>query len=590
MTESIQPAGYFDGQDARNNIILPGSIGTDTVDNIVVSIGGSAGGNNFAEVPEVDPTGYVYVDANTNGVRDTAEPGIAGVQITLTGIGLDVFGNVINPQTTFTDANGFYQFANLAPGRFTITESQPAGFQDGLEQNGLPPAATVNNDQFVDIDLTNQVIGGEYNFGELSPAGSLAGSVYVDQNENGRRDANEIGLAGVRVTLIDQNNPTTRVSVVTDTGGNYRFVKMFPGSYRLRETQPVNFVDGGETAGTAGGTVGNDWFTDIVLGVDEAATGYLFGEAGVDPRRVSKREFLTSTDPASDFTGAPGSGLAAVSVPLADPSGFVYVDLDSDGLKDSDEPGIAGVQIDLSGTTTAGQTIQQHVLTDQHGFYQFAFLPPGRYALHQSQPAGFLNGTQTVGSHGGLATSDGFHQIVLAAGDVGINYNFGERLPDLAQGDVDGNGLTQAADVDTFCRAVRANNPWFDHNDDGAVDQLDVWSFVATTFSSSAGDANLDGRFDSSDLIQVFVAGTYEDAVSGESTWTTGDWDGDGRFTSTDLVIALQRNTYVSSVPAMAGKPAAGRGPRICARCRRGIRPAPGRNRSNRSGLAGGSL
>ncbi len=544
VIEPAQVAGYFDGRDSRNNVPLPGTIGTDRVDNIIVNIGASAVGNNFAEVPVVDPTGYVYIDANRNGRRDPAEMGVPGVPVTLTGASLDVFGNSVLPQTAYTDANGFYQFRDLPPGRYTLTETQPATLQDGMEQNGFPPAAVVNNDQFVDIDLTNHIVGGEYNFGELSPSASLAGSVYVDQNNNGQREPNEIGLAGVTVTIIDQSNPSLRVSVITDSHGNYRFVKLFPGTYRLRQTQPINFVDGRDSAGSAGGTVTNDIISHIAIGPNEAATDYLFGELGVDPGRISKREFLTSANPSSDFTGPAGSGLAAVGVPLADPSGFVYVDQNEDGQRQVGEPGIMGVRIELTGATASGATLHQQILTDENGFYQFAYLPPGTYALRETQPVGFLDGTETVGSHGGQIEADGFTQIVLAAGDIGVDYNFGERLPDFRVGDIDGDGVVQSVDVDAFLAAVRAQNIWYDRTGDQRVDVHDVWSFVADVFLAAPGDANLDGRFDSSDLVDVLTAGQYEDSVLGNSTWSTGDWNGDGEFSAEDLVVALQRNDY----------------------------------------------
>jgi hypothetical protein len=64
------------------------------------------------------------------------------------------------------------------------------------------------------------------------------------------------------------------------------------------------------------------------------------------------------------------------------------------------------------------------------------------------------------------------------------------------------------------------------------------WSFLYP------GDANGDLIFDSNDLIQVFAAGQYEDAIVGNSDWSTGDWNFDGDFTSGDLVTALQLNSY----------------------------------------------
>lgn len=58
------------------------------------------------------------------------------------------------------------------------------------------------------------------------------------------------------------------------------------------------------------------------------------------------------------------------------------------------------------------------------------------------------------------------------------------------------------------------------------------------------GDANRDGSFDSSDLIQVFQAGEYEDTISNNSDWSEGDWNGDGDFDSEDLVSAFASGCY----------------------------------------------
>jgi hypothetical protein len=65
------------------------------------------------------------------------------------------------------------------------------------------------------------------------------------------------------------------------------------------------------------------------------------------------------------------------------------------------------------------------------------------------------------------------------------------------------------------------------------------------------GDSNGDGRFDSSDLVQVFQRGQYEDNVLGNSTWEDGDWNGDGDFTTSDLVFAFTAGTYQSAAARM---------------------------------------
>ena len=61
---------------------------------------------------------------------------------------------------------------------------------------------------------------------------------------------------------------------------------------------------------------------------------------------------------------------------------------------------------------------------------------------------------------------------------------------------------------------------------------------------ASPGDVNVDGLFDSADLVEVFQVNEYEDGIAGNSTWTDGDWNGDGEFDSGDLVVAFQDGNY----------------------------------------------
>ena len=63
---------------------------------------------------------------------------------------------------------------------------------------------------------------------------------------------------------------------------------------------------------------------------------------------------------------------------------------------------------------------------------------------------------------------------------------------------------------------------------------------VQTILSTTFGDSNLDGVFDSSDLVLVFAAGQYDDGVAANSGWEEGDWNGDGEFDSQDLVFTFQ--------------------------------------------------
>jgi hypothetical protein len=62
------------------------------------------------------------------------------------------------------------------------------------------------------------------------------------------------------------------------------------------------------------------------------------------------------------------------------------------------------------------------------------------------------------------------------------------------------------------------------------------------------GRRDLNGEFNSSDLVSVFTAGKYETGNS--ATWSEGDFNGDKLFSSGDLVTAFQGpRAAVNAVP-----------------------------------------
>jgi hypothetical protein len=147
---------------------------------------------------------------------------------------------------------------------------------------------------------------------------------------------------------------------------------------------------------------------------------------------------------------------------------------------------------------------------------------------------------------------------VLSIDDTQVQLSISSPNP---RGDFNGDGILDAADIDALSEAARAgqNPAMFDLTGDGLVDQADRQTWVDDLKRTYFGDANLDGEFNSGDLVFVFQAGQYEDAVEGNSTWATGDWDGDGDFTSSDFVTAFSAGGYeqgpraaVASVPEPA--------------------------------------
>ena len=113
-------------------------------------------------------------------------------------------------------------------------------------------------------------------------------------------------------------------------------------------------------------------------------------------------------------------------------------------------------------------------------------------------------------------------------------------------GDFDDDGQLSAADIDLMTLASLADQyqARFDLNRDGSIDEFDRTIWIEDLRNSFYGDSNLDGQFNSQDLIVVFKSAEYEDGVELNSTWASGDWNGDLEFSTSDFVVALQTGAY----------------------------------------------
>ena len=140
----------------------------------------------------------------------------------------------------------------------------------------------------------------------------------------------------------------------------------------------------------------------------------------------------------------------------------------------------------------------------------------------------------------------------------------GLTLETSATGDFDASDALDVTDVDWLSAMIRlgprAPIPWwipdevFDLSSDSVIDQEDRRLWVKDLASTWFGDANLDGEFNSSDIVQVFQGGEYEtpsipdvdwnDKFKTRVSWSEGDWNGDGVFDSLDFVLAFEDGGY----------------------------------------------
>jgi cyclophilin family peptidyl-prolyl cis-trans isomerase len=142
---------------------------------------------------------------------------------------------------------------------------------------------------------------------------TISGFVYLDNDNDGLRTVagnSHRGLPGVVVRLLRKdasgawNEVTGKSPIMTGADGSYRFEGVEPGTYRVQEDQPGDYLDGKETLGQVNGqtygTAGSDYF-EMECQADENGTEYNFGERGLRPEKVSLRMFLASSPPASEW-------------------------------------------------------------------------------------------------------------------------------------------------------------------------------------------------------------------------------------------------------------------------------------------------
>jgi hypothetical protein len=161
----------------------------------------------------------------------------------------------------------------------------------------------------------------------------LGGWVYIDRNNDGHLafagDPNpEFVIGGVSISLykVVSNVEQLVASTTTDDFGRYQFENIDPATYDLKETQPIEYVDGIDTLGSliqlgstpippsdSVGTMSNNAFSKIVLSSDVGGDFYNFGELGLAAGFASKRFLFASSPPLNSPTPEPASMLLVLA-------------------------------------------------------------------------------------------------------------------------------------------------------------------------------------------------------------------------------------------------------------------------------------
>lgn len=409
----VQPAGFFQGDQHAGSGGGDASV-ADLIKSIYVTPGSALIDYDFCEIPPGSIEGNVFVDNNQNCTFESGEAPIANVTITL----LDSSGGIV--ATTQTDATGRYRFIGLEPGKYTVRETQPAGYLQGGQRAGSGGGDTSLPDVISAISLGAGTALVDYNFCEILPA-SIAGTVFADLNDNCEFDTDEPPLAGVTITLLDEAGSVV-ATTQTDAAGKYSFGNLRPGKYTIRETQPLGYYQGTQKAGSGGGDASvQDVISDIALNPGAQLVDYDFCEK------------------------LPGSI-----------AGIVFADLDYDALLDDNEYTLAGVRVEL---LDSSGTVLASTLTDSHGKYSFGNLRPAEYTVRETQPVGYFQGGQVAPKTGGDAGQDDLiSKIRVGSGKDIVEANFYEVPPAEISGYVfqDGSVIISATgELPEDLRAIR---------------------------------------------------------------------------------------------------------------------------------------
>jgi protocatechuate 3,4-dioxygenase beta subunit len=347
---------------------------------------------------------FVWRDNNGNGIQDAGEPGVAGVTATVSRVGggpvVDPSGNPVT-NTAVTDANGGYQFTNLAPGQYTVTFSTlPSGFTPTITNApGSTPANDSNGLTATSALLTTGQSDLTLDLGLIPPATptfSIGNRVFSDPNNNGRQDAGESGLTGVQVRLLDSTGaPVAGVPTqTTDTNGYYRFDNLPEGTYIVEVVGTTLPAGATSSTGTATGDQGDKGQDAAVAGNFRSAPVQL--GTGLQP--TGETDIVATGSGAQGPSGDANTnstidfGFVPAPAGTATVTGVVFSDPNRDGTRNPGEGGVpAGTVVQLVDPATG--VVIASTTTDANGNYTFTNVVPGPYNVVVPTPPGGTSAT-----------------------------------------------------------------------------------------------------------------------------------------------------------------------------------------------------
>ncbi len=383
----------------------------------------------------------VWKDVNNNGLFEKPEKGVEGVEMILFQLGADgqkATADDVEIKRDTTDADGRYLFTHLMPGDYYIklADGIPLGCGSStgegiMEVDGIgnyeqapDPDTNINDDDngnqmdyMIMSDVVTLVLHDEpkedgdesaqsnltVDFGlfQLLRLGNL---VWEDLNNDGDHDADEPGIAGVETILyqvgpdgIKGNADDIEIDrMITDEAGHYIFVRLLPGEYYVKLNSGIDAYSSSTGEGISQVTGDGIFETapDPDNDVDDEDNGTQMGAMVMSD--LIMLEFMNEPISEDNFVNSNFTLDFGLFQPLAI-GNLVWNDLNNNGLVDPNEPGMAGVTVQLFNVGPDGQKstddiLVNHTTTDAAGAYNFTNLKPGNYYVKLSNfPRNFVS-------------------------------------------------------------------------------------------------------------------------------------------------------------------------------------------------------
>ncbi|MBQ9210568.1 MAG: carboxypeptidase regulatory-like domain-containing protein [Clostridia bacterium] len=277
-------AGYAFTRLGDGNVMLNLNGGEGYSEAFEVPLGQEVSGKDAGMIMPGTVKGMVFADRNDNGRRDSDEAGLAGTKVRLMSEAGEEFS------ATVTD-NGEFLFDAVMPGRYYLEYELPTDgiFAQAGGDNTIFGEEGVGRGEWFDFRTADQkeapLCGG-------LTLGALSGSFFHDEDGSGTQQAEDVVLAGMRLTLTPDREELAAVEAVSDEYGEFKITGLHPDNYQLTLQLPEGLVTvrtvgvqlplvAGKNEQTVRLTVamGQRWEDQEIGGVKP---GYLAGAAWLD--------------------------------------------------------------------------------------------------------------------------------------------------------------------------------------------------------------------------------------------------------------------------------------------------------------------